>query len=129
MSGEVVHYKFCSVPFGQYCQVYKEGTPRNSLLARTQGAIALGPSGNVQGGHEFYTLNSGSGVLRQDWKCLPMPPSVIDRIHSKAIRQPAQPVFTDQLGNPIGDVALAFDNEDTMETQPTAQELPGVMLP
>jgi hypothetical protein len=47
MTGKVVHYKFCSVPFGQYCQILEEGHPRNGLGARTQGAIALGPSGNV----------------------------------------------------------------------------------
>ena len=53
LTGEVVHYKFCSMPFGQYCQISEEDAPRNSLAARTQGAIALGPSGNVQGGHKF----------------------------------------------------------------------------
>jgi hypothetical protein len=47
MTGKVVHYKICSIPFGQYCQMSEEGTPRNSLAARTQGAIAIGPSGNV----------------------------------------------------------------------------------
>ncbi len=57
MTGEVVHYKFCSVPFGQYCQILEEGHPRNGFGAQTQGAIALGPSGNVQGGHKFYTLS------------------------------------------------------------------------
>ena len=66
LTGEVVHYKFCSLSFGQYCQISEEDTPRNSLAARTQGAIALGPSGNVQGGHKFYTLNTGSVVVQQD---------------------------------------------------------------
>ena len=44
MTGEVVHYKYCSIPFGCYCQISEEGTPRNSMLARTRGAIALGPA-------------------------------------------------------------------------------------
>ena len=48
-TGEVVHYKYYCVPFGSYCQISKEDSPRNSMLARTEGAIALGPSGNVQG--------------------------------------------------------------------------------
>jgi hypothetical protein len=47
MTGEVVYYKYYSVPFGSYCQISKEDTPRNSMLARTEGALALGPSGNV----------------------------------------------------------------------------------
>jgi hypothetical protein len=63
ISGEVVHYKVCSLPFGVYCQISEEAQPRNSLVPRTQGALALGPSGNVQGGHKFYTLNSGMVVV------------------------------------------------------------------
>ncbi len=63
MTGEAVHYKFCSIPFGQYCQILEEGHLRNGLGAWTQGAIALGPSGNVQGGHNFYTLNTASIVV------------------------------------------------------------------
>jgi hypothetical protein len=72
LTGEVVHYKFCSMPFGQYCQISEEDAPRNSLAARTQEAIALGPSGNVQGGHKFWTLNTGSVVVRRDWVVLPI---------------------------------------------------------
>ena len=60
-------YKFFSVIFGQYCQISEESILQNSLAARIQGAIALGPSGNVQGDHKFYTLNSGSVVVRQNW--------------------------------------------------------------
>jgi hypothetical protein len=47
MSGEVVHYKFCSLPFGAYCHISEEAQPRNSLVPKTQDALALGPSGNV----------------------------------------------------------------------------------
>ncbi len=53
MSGEVVQYKFCAISFGWYYQIHEEDQPRNSMVARTQGAILLGPSGNVQGGHKF----------------------------------------------------------------------------
>ncbi len=63
MTGKVLHYKFCSISFGQYCQISEEGTPRNSLAAHTQGAIAIGPSGNVQGGHKFYTPHTASVVV------------------------------------------------------------------
>ena len=68
MTGEVVHYKYYCVPFGSYCQISKEDTPRNSMLARTEGAIALGPSGNVQGGIKFYTLATGKVVVRRQFK-------------------------------------------------------------
>ena len=127
LTGEVVHYKFCSMPFGQYCQISEEDAPRNSLAARTQGAIALGPSGNVQGGHKFWTLNTGSVVVRRDWVVLPMPQSVIDRINSKAKGQPALPIFTDQLGNPIGDTPV--DAYQAYEPQESDDNLPGVEIP
>ncbi len=63
MSREVVHYKFCSLPFGAYCQISEEAQPCNSLAPRTQGALSLGPSGNVQGGDKFYTLYTGMVVV------------------------------------------------------------------
>ncbi len=115
MTGKVVHYKFCSVPFGQYCQISEEGTPRNSLTAWTQGAIAIGPSGNVQGGHIFYTLNTASIVVQRDWKALPMPQSVIDCLNAKAQGQPTYPVFTDQHSNAIGEIAVDVDHIKTVD--------------
>ena len=88
----------------------------------------LGPSGNVQGGHKFYTLNSVSEVVRQTWKVLPIPQSIIDRINVKAQGQPAHPVFTDCKGNPIGDVAIVMDHEDLIKPQ-QADDLPGAHIP
>ena len=35
MTREVVKYKFCSVPFSQYCQISEESIPQNSFVART----------------------------------------------------------------------------------------------
>jgi hypothetical protein len=32
MTGEVVNYKYYCVPFGSYCQISSEDTPRNSML-------------------------------------------------------------------------------------------------
>ncbi len=94
---------FCSLPFGAFCQISEEAQPCNSLAPRTQGALALEKSGNVHGGHKFYTLNTGMVVVQRNWKVLPMPPLVIDRIHYKAQGQPAQLIFADRHGKPIGD--------------------------
>jgi hypothetical protein len=126
MTGEVVHYKFCSLPFGQYCQISEVGTPRNSLAARTQGAIAIGPSGNVQGGHKFYTLHTASIVVRRDWKALPMPQSVIDHLNAKAQGQPTYPVFTDCHSNAIRDTAVDVGHIETVDPD---VDFPGVHLP
>lgn len=46
MSGQTINYKQRSLSFGTYCQVHKEDGPRNSLLARTSGAISVGPLSN-----------------------------------------------------------------------------------
>jgi hypothetical protein len=63
MLGEVVHYKFCAMGFGRYCQIHEEDQTQNNLAARTQGAISLGPSGNALGEHKFYTLTTGKVVV------------------------------------------------------------------
>jgi len=45
----------------------------NSMDSRTSRAIALGPSGNEQGGHYFLSLHTGKMILRNNWTVLPMP--------------------------------------------------------
>ena len=102
--------------YGQYCQIHEEDQPRISTAARTQGAILLGPSGNAQGSHRFYTLNIGKVVVQWAWTELPTPASVISRVHFMAKGMPAQPIFTDQAGQVIGDTEYEFlpniDNGD-----------------
>ena len=78
MLGETLDYKkHLHLPFGQYCQVHKEDHPRNSQLPRMRGAIYIGPSGNLQGGHKFMALNSGKKITRHSWDAIPMPDTVI----------------------------------------------------
>ena len=61
---------------------------------------------------------------------LPMPPSVINRIHYKACGQPAQPIFTDRRGKPIGDVQATFEeNYNPTDTINTDDKIPGLMIP
>jgi hypothetical protein len=126
MTSEVVHYKYCSIPFGCYCQISEEGMQCNSMLARTRGAIALGPSGNVQGGHKFYALDTKSVVVRRQWVRLPMTEAVIACIERLALGQPSQPVFTDRKGLPIGNIAMeSLVNYDNVAAD---DDLPGVHL-
>ena len=64
MSGETLDYKkHLSLQVGHYFQVHEEDLPRNSQLARTKGAISLGPSGNLQGGFKFVALNTGKKIV------------------------------------------------------------------
>jgi hypothetical protein len=66
MTGETLDFKkHLSLQLGQYCQVHEEDTLRNSQLPRTQGAIWLGPIGNLQGGFNFMSLTSGKRISQQ----------------------------------------------------------------
>jgi hypothetical protein len=103
LSGEAVHYKYYCMPFGSYCQVHEENAPRNSMAARTQGALSLGPSGNVQGGHKFLSLTTSKVITRRAWNLLLMPSGVIERVHTLAKDQPSLLTFTDRQGRDIGD--------------------------
>ena len=83
MSGKTLDYKkHLSLSFGKYCQVHEEETPRNSQIARTKGAISLGPSGNSQGGHKFMALKTGRKITRRSWDVIPIPDIVINRVNT-----------------------------------------------
>jgi len=76
ITGQPVDYqKHCKIEFGSYVQVHESHD--NSMAARTSGALALRPSGNAQGGHYFYSLNTGHVLNRACWTSLPMPTEVI----------------------------------------------------
>jgi hypothetical protein len=104
MLGKVVHYKFCAMGFGWYCQIHEEDQPRNGMVQRTQGANLLGPSGNAQGSHKFFTLTTGKVVVHWAWTELPTSGAVIERVALLAKGMPALPIFTDHAGHVIGDV-------------------------
>jgi hypothetical protein len=112
MSGETLDYnKHPSLQLGQYFQVHEEDNPQNSQIARTKGAISLGPSGNLQGIFKFMALNSGKKIVRRSWDVIPMPDIVLDMN------------FTDRHGHLIGDVEiLGVDDEEDND-----DHLPGVV--
>ena len=105
MTGETLNYNLqLTLHIGQYCQVHEEFTPRNSQLPRTQGAICLGPSGNIQGGFKFMSLATGKVLSRRTWDNILIPNSVITRVNQLGKDQPEQFIFTDRKGCTIGDV-------------------------
>jgi hypothetical protein len=105
MSGETLDFKKrLSLQIGQYCQVHEEDTPQNSQVARTKGAISLGPSGNLQGGFKFMDLTSGKKIVRRSWDVIPMPNVVINRVNDLGKDQPSIVMFTDRHGPLIGDM-------------------------
>jgi hypothetical protein len=74
--------KHCWVLPGTYCEVHDEPSPSNTMTPRTHEAIALGPTGNLQGSVKFYLLDTGHVLKRRSFTPLPMP----DRIIAKANR-------------------------------------------
>ncbi len=120
MSGQTINYKQYSLPFGTYCQVHEEDGQRDSLAARTQGAISVGPSTNRQGGQLFFSLNTGRIITRRAWTIIPMPQPVITRVNELAADQPSLLTFTDRHGNEIGDA-------DFISQPDVSHEIPGVV--
>jgi hypothetical protein len=59
MTGAQLHMSKLQLKFGSYRQVAEDVTPRNSLAARTHGAISMGSSGNLSGGQCFLALDTG----------------------------------------------------------------------
>ena len=53
--------KHCRVMSGTYCEVHDEPVPTNTKVARMHEAIALGPTGNLQGSVKFYCIHTGWG--------------------------------------------------------------------
>ena len=43
LTGEVVHYKFCSIPFGQYCQISEEIPQETALQQEPREPLLLNP--------------------------------------------------------------------------------------
>lgn len=74
--------KHCVLPFGAYVQTHEEHD--NTMATRTIGAIALRPTGNVQGAHFFMSLQSGRRLVRNRWTEIPMPADVIARVKAMA---------------------------------------------
>ena len=72
----------CKIEFGSYVQVHEEHD--NSMVSRTTGAIALRPTGNVQGGYFFMSLTTGRKLIRSHWTELPVPMDVVNRVHDLA---------------------------------------------
>ena len=78
VEGLVVDYnKHFHVIFGEYMHTY-EGTD-NTMKNRTVGALALGPSGNLQGGVRCFSLRTGKVLYRfmKDITLLKMPHDVL----------------------------------------------------
>jgi hypothetical protein len=62
-----------------YCEVHDEPSPSNTITHRTHEAIALGPTGNLQGSMKFNSLDTGRVLKRRSFAPIP----ILDRIIAK----------------------------------------------
>ena len=55
MTGKALYWKkICKLHFGAYTQVHEDRNVTNTLEDRTQVAICLEPTGNLQGTYNFF---------------------------------------------------------------------------
>ena len=114
------------IGFGEYVQADNPNiTFRNGMQARTDGAIALLPMGNMQGSVKFYSLATKSYITRDHWKVLPMPAAAIEHMNSLASNEKKRltqdPIF--EIGEDpivIQDADVVADTDQiTIEEPPT----------
>ncbi len=76
--------------FGDYAQVASPNVmPRNSMVPRTEGSIALLLTGNLQGSARFFVLETKAYVTRHQFVILPIPNEEISKLDELAAKQPA----------------------------------------
>jgi Reverse transcriptase (RNA-dependent DNA polymerase) len=69
--------------FADYVQLHEEVTD-NSMKGRTQGALALMPTGALDGSWYYWTLASNQVVRRRRATAMPMPTEVIEAVEQAA---------------------------------------------
>jgi hypothetical protein len=77
--------KHFRLEFGSYVQVHEQND--NSMVARTTGAIALRPTGNVQGGYYFMSLTTGKCLIQKHWTPILMTANIIARVQDLAAQE------------------------------------------
>ena len=127
--------------FGTYVQVHLHPSVSNNTAPRTVEGIALGPSGNVQGGWYFQNLETGDQLHARSWTELSVPDHVIQRVNDIAKEEGAPiikkgnsenfaTVVDDNLfSNPSSDDVFPIAHEDELFVAPVSGEPVGNVLP
>ena len=63
--------KSCKLHFRAYTQVHEDRNVTNTLEERTHGSICLGPTGNLRGTYNFFSLHSGKNITRGQFTEVP----------------------------------------------------------
>jgi hypothetical protein len=107
----------CQIPFGAYVQVHDDNQITNTMEPRTVVSINLGPTGNIQGGHKFFSLTTGEIMLRRKWTELPVLSEVMLRL---------QELSNDPINNVSEEVESEEEerNEDDKENKEEYEDMP-----
>jgi hypothetical protein len=84
---ELDYKKHCRVLPGSYCKVRDKLSPSNTMVPCTHKAIALGPTGNMQGSVKFYCLKTGQALKHWEFTPLPMPNQIIKQVNAIGARE------------------------------------------
>ena len=108
---------------------------------RTHEAIALGPTGNLQGSVKFYCINTGRVLKRRSFTPMPMPDRVIKRVNAigqgegqgrafRFVNRRGEPYeWTDEVPKDDPEFQGLLDEGDESAVYPDiSAELPGVEL-
>ena len=87
------------------------------MVARTVGAICLGPTGNEQGTHYFYSLATGRIIRRSKFTELPIPAEVIARVSDIGRTQGMPPTLTfgNRFAHKLADLPHEVDDDHDVE--------------
>ena len=128
----------CKVKFGAYVEAHPDRDITNDMKLRAEPCIALGPTGNIQGGVNCYSLTTKKILERRSFTRLPMPDQVVRRVVKLGKR--AKQLRTDQrlkfLNRHKEEFAWDTDEPDTQDliqpeprdTDALPAEIPGVEL-
>ncbi len=76
----------CRAPFGSYCEMYIDPDITNTLEPRTNWAICMGPTGNLQGSYKFLSLATGKKVTQRKFTEMPVTDAVIKQVEEMAVK-------------------------------------------
>ena len=117
------------MPIGAYCEVHNENDLSNTKLPRTSPAIALNPTGNLQGSYHFLSLVTGARICRRRWTELPTTKAIIARVHELTLAEPTYDAevpdfqFTWGENDPVDDIEEEEKEEEEKEEEEEENEV------
>jgi hypothetical protein len=78
------------VSFGEYVEVDTK-SPNNTMLERTNSAIALLPTGNINSSIKFFLFKNQSIVTRERWTTIEIPDMAVRALNTITLEESSEP--------------------------------------